>query len=490
MRWLLAGACGGGARRGGGRRRARRRPCTRHRAQPLGALGQELRKRMPIAPSGFVWTAAARRQVNVLIGMQAMHMAAGQVVLLASEDLLVEMLQAKVRRQAKDQRAAAGEVDDEAEYEQAVKTKANSMAAHILSTVQVVIALGDFVIGPLLGAAADAYGRKWMCIIAPLVQGLFRALIAVRPSVPLFVAFQMAQGLTNIAYGRVLQLMIGDIVPRHTFEYQRVGGISSKVNTVLGLGFMLIGGRVSLRAGFLSSALINLLAVLALTFTFQDTLPASQRIPFTFKNSHPFAFVSFFRKSKMLRNIGIFSLISEAPNFQGYDGLFQIHKFGWMKRERTNLQLIRRSIHFFNFNFYEWMARHLGLTSTLRWGIRCTALEALVPGLISSSWSRTCMGSIIAASVPIHKWKAMNAFKTRETMLAGAGQGELQAAEASLRVPLRIVCIPLSNWLYAKGSEWGWPGLAHTVRGVWHLFSSEILVRWLFPGGVGEMVWK
>ena len=55
--------------------------------------------------------------------------------------------------------------------------------------------------------------------------------------------------------------------------------------------------------------------------------------------------------------------------------------------------------------------------------------------------------------MPIHKWKAMNAFKTRETMLAGAGQGELQAAEASLRVPLRIICIPLFNWIYAKVRE-------------------------------------
>ena len=89
------------------------------------------------------------------------------------------------------------------------------------------------------------------------------------------------------------------------------------------------------------------------------------------------------------------------------------------------------------------MASNLGLTGTLRWGIRFTALEALIPGVVGKSWSRTAMGGIIGASIPIHKWKAMNAFKARETMLAGAGQGELQAAEASLRVPLRIICMPL-----------------------------------------------
>jgi hypothetical protein len=84
----------------------------------------------------------------------------------------------------------------------------------------------------------------------------------------------------------------------------------------------------------------------------------------------------------------------------------------------------------------------------------------------------------------------MNAFKARETLLAGAGQGELQAAEASLRVPLRIVCIPLFNWIYAKGCERNMPGMAHTIRGVWHLFSSEVLCRLLFPQGVGDMVWN
>jgi hypothetical protein len=66
--------------------------------------------------------------------------------------------------------------------------------------------------------------------------------------------------------------MIGDIVPRHTFEYQRVGGLSSKVNTIIGLFFMLIGGRVSLRAGFLSSSFLSAVGFLALAFVMKDTL--------------------------------------------------------------------------------------------------------------------------------------------------------------------------------------------------------------------------
>jgi hypothetical protein len=147
------------------------------------------------------------------------------------------------------------------------------------------------------------------------------------------------------------------------------------------------------------------------------------------------------------------------------------------------------------------MVRRLGLTGTLRWGLRATALEMLIPGLMPGaggagggsgrgSYDPAVMSGIVGASAAGHKWKAMEAFKARETMLAGAGQGELQAADASLRVPLRIVCIPLFNWIYAKGCERGVPGLAHVVRGGWQLFSSEVLVRLLFPKGVGEVIWS
>ena len=103
---------------------------------------------MAVESSGFVWTPAARRSVNVLVAMQAMHMAGDQVVLLASEDLLVEMLQDKARH-AKDllaslreQLDSAGDSEEAQEdarqkYEEAIKIQANSRAAHIMSTIQV-----------------------------------------------------------------------------------------------------------------------------------------------------------------------------------------------------------------------------------------------------------------------------------------------------------------------------------------------------------------
>ena len=49
---------------------------------------------------GFVRTPSARRSVNVLVAMQAMHLCATQVVMLASDDLLLNVMQllAKLRQ--------------------------------------------------------------------------------------------------------------------------------------------------------------------------------------------------------------------------------------------------------------------------------------------------------------------------------------------------------------------------------------------------------
>eukprot|EP01052_Picozoa_sp_SAG31_P024724 SAG31_NODE_2122_length_6404_cov_4.297383_6_plen_118_part_00 len=78
---------------------------------------------------------------------------------------------------------------------------------------------------------------------------------------------------------------------------------------------MLVGGRVSLRFGFATSAVFNLIGFFSLA-SLADTLRPQDRVPFSFQQSHPFAFIRFFRKSPMLTRIGIFAVLSEAPNFQ------------------------------------------------------------------------------------------------------------------------------------------------------------------------------
>jgi hypothetical protein len=47
---------------------------------------------MAASSAAFVWTPAARRSVSVLIALESLHMCANQLVVLASDDLLVELL--------------------------------------------------------------------------------------------------------------------------------------------------------------------------------------------------------------------------------------------------------------------------------------------------------------------------------------------------------------------------------------------------------------
>ena len=84
-------------------------------------------------------------------------------------------------------------------------------------------------------------------------------------------------------------------------------------------------------------------------------------------------------------------------------------------------------------------------------------------------------------------------FTTKEESLTLQVRGKVNCRQPTLACASRcvyIVCIPLFNWIYAKGCERGVPGLAHVVRGGWQLFSSEVLVRLLFPKGVGEVIWS
>ena len=71
----------------------------------------------------------------------------------------------------------------------------------------------------------------------------------------------------------------------------------------------------------------------------------------------------------------------------------QIHKFGWMKKERTTLHVLRRSLHYFNFNFYEWMVRDLRLTFSSAIDDACFTKSVATRCATSASPARCAGGS-------------------------------------------------------------------------------------------------
>eukprot|EP01043_Picozoa_sp_COSAG02_P093401 COSAG02_NODE_29919_length_560_cov_1.123644_2_plen_82_part_01 len=82
----------------------------------------------------------------MLVAMQSMHLCATQVVMLASDDLLVGLLRDSFRKSLAENRenkpAAAGDTAEARAaatraFENGVKTAANSRAAHIMSMVMI-----------------------------------------------------------------------------------------------------------------------------------------------------------------------------------------------------------------------------------------------------------------------------------------------------------------------------------------------------------------
>ena len=94
------------------------------------------------------------------------------------------------------------------------------------------------------------------------------------------------------------------------------------------------------------------------------------------------------------------------------------------------------------------MVRRLGLTGTLRWGLRATALEMLVPGLIGAGNDKTVMCGIVGASAAGHKWKAMEAFHKFLAFAENAEEDENPVYLHAAKFVLQIISkngIPVDN---------------------------------------------
>lgn len=81
--------------------------------------------------------------------------------------------------------------------EEAVSKKANTRAARVLAMVVALgPGLGALLVSPIVGGLADAWGRRWMTMAAPLGLGLARLYLAARPSVRSFVFYRVVMGVS------------------------------------------------------------------------------------------------------------------------------------------------------------------------------------------------------------------------------------------------------------------------------------------------------
>src|SRR5277367_1836796 len=147
--------------------------------------------------------------------------------------------------------------------------------------------IANFFGSPFLGALSDSYGRRPVLLIgfSGLMLSFFTT--AVATSVGMLLAVRLVAGAmqANIS---VASAYVADITPPEQ-RAKRFGMLGA----MFGVGFILgpvIGGllgSISLRLPFYAAGTLALLNLLYGCFVLPESLPASRRHPFHWKNANP-----------------------------------------------------------------------------------------------------------------------------------------------------------------------------------------------------------
>ena len=313
----------------------------------------------------FVMTPAIQRRCAALIALHALHFSGHAAVQITQEQLLYNLLEKQIV--AADPAKAA---DSEA-----LAKLVNTQASRVLALVVALgPGLGALLISPVVGGLADAYGRRWMALVAPLGLALTRLNLAARPSVKAFVAYRILMGPLGILMGRSIILSRADLVPRHTLHFAREIARQAQANLIVGLATSRIGQWLASRKetvgteraladSFYLAAAVNVAAFVAAIFVMKETLPPGPlRTPFSYKSSNPLSFIAFFRRSRLLTRLALFTALVQLCHQQSYEGLFQMRQYGWGVAERTRHLMWHKVVQFFNCKM-QHLARRLSLLS-------------------------------------------------------------------------------------------------------------------------------
>lgn len=432
--------------------------------------------------AAFAMTPSIQRRCNALIALHALHFSGHAAVAITQDQLLLNLVSQQIR-------LAQPELDAEA-----VSKRANTRAARVLGLVQALgPGLGALIVSPIVGGLADAYGRRWMTLAAPLGLALARLNLAWRPSVKAFVFYRVAMGPLGILMGRAILLARADMVPGHTLAFAKEVARQAQVNLVLGLVTTRLGSWLASRAdkvgpdraladSFALAGLINIAAMMGAFWLMAETLPRASRIPFSLRTSNPLSFVSFFGRSRMLLRLGIISSLMNICHQQSYEGLFHMRQYGWGVAQRTRHVMWHKLVQFFNFYPFPALAQRLGLYGTLKIGLRLSGV-LWIGSALTRNGAVNYVDSV--AMLGVHKLKVLEMAKAAEADRVGATYGQMRAAEVSLGRLLGMVFTPIWNEVYALGVRRGWTGGAHVLRGAIQLLCSEIALPGMFSGGLG-----
>ena len=320
--------------------------------------------------------------------------------------------------------------------------------------------ISNFLMSPVLGALSDHFGRRPVLLLGFLGLGVSFFGTAFASALWVLIAVRLAAGAMQ-ANAAIANAYVADITPPE-HRTKRFGLLGA----MMGLGFIVgpvmggLLGAINLQLPFFAAGALAMVNLLYGYFVLPESLPSSQRKPFSWRSANP---VTSLRKLAQLKGVGplvgvvAFSGLAQFVLYTSWV-LYSTFKFGWGPLENG------------------WSLAMVGLVSVAVQGFLMGRLlkhfspqRLAVIGLISSALACALFGAategwMMYAVIGVNIFGVTVAASVQSLISAAAdsrSQGQTLGAVSSLNSLMAVVAPMLAAPLLAL--------VSHYPRGDWRI---------------------
>jgi MFS transporter, DHA1 family, tetracycline resistance protein len=339
-------------------------------------------------------------------------------------------------------------------------------AAKMLGVFGTAWALMQFLFSPLQGALSDSFGRRTMILISNFGVGLDYVLMALAPTLGWLFVGRVISGITAASISTAYAY-VADVTPPDK-RAARFGllGAAFGAGFVLGPALGGLAGNVSPRLPFWIAGGLSLANALYGFLVLPESLPASQRTGFSWKNANPLGALTLLRSHAELFGLSIVNFLGNLAHvvLPSISVLYMLYRYGWDERI---VGLTLAGVGVASIVVQGAIAGPV----TKRIGERAALMIGLafgVAGFLVFAFAQT--GAVFWIGIPLLALWGLESPATMALMSRRVGpseQGQLQGATSSLTGIANLLGPGLFTLVFAfaigTGRDWQQPGAPFVI---------------------------
>jgi MFS transporter, DHA1 family, tetracycline resistance protein len=339
-------------------------------------------------------------------------------------------------------------------------------AAKMLGVFGTAWALMQFLFSPLQGALSDSFGRRTMILISNFGVGLDYVLMALAPTLGWLFVGRVISGITAASISTAYAYVADVTSPDKRAARFGLLGAAFGAGFVLGPALGGVAGNISPRLPFWIAGGLSLANACYGFLVLPESLPASQRTGFSWKNANPLGALTLLRSHAELFGLSIVNFLGNLAHvvLPSISVLYMFYRYGWDERI---VGLTLAGVGVASIIVQGAIAGPV----TKRIGERAALMIGLVFGLagfLAFAFART--GAVFWIGIPLLALWGLESPATMALMSRRVGpseQGQLQGATSSLTGIANLLGPGLFTLVFAfaigTGRDWQQPGAPFVI---------------------------